>query len=289
MWFSAVNELFQFLFGCAALLCLLQARRVFYAAGLALFALALLSKESAVIWVALFALAFPAVEWRRTIWRLAPFAVLGGVALVALAVTRDYSFRFSDGSFSLHAPFWRTLPRGVLRVLWIWGIVALAGLVRYRRDRAVRLTGVVAMAWIAIALVPYGFLTYSADIPSRQTYLASAGLAVIVGLMLSRLREDRPAMSRLALALAAIMLVHNVAYLWTKKYSQFRVRAQPTEALLELARGVRGPIYVKCFPRPMVIAEEALHLGAGMALSDVETTAGEAAQRPPAGVYCGTE
>src|ERR1017187_8107164 len=44
MWFSAVNELWLFLFGMAALLCFLRRRT---AAGLALFALALLSKESA--------------------------------------------------------------------------------------------------------------------------------------------------------------------------------------------------------------------------------------------------
>jgi hypothetical protein len=294
MWFSAVNELLQFAFGCAALLCFLKARESssrwpLYLAALALFACALLSKESAIIWLPLFALTVPRTNWRSAAIRLAPFAILGALALLSLATTRDYSFRFADGSFSLHAPFWRTLPRGIFRVLWIWGFVATAALVRYRKDRALVQTAFVALAWIVIALVPYSFLTYSADIPSRQTYLASAGLAAIVGLVLARLAAEPAPGSRIAFALAALMLIHNVAYLWAKKRAQFVARAEPTEALIRLAHSTRGPIYVKCFPRPVWIAQEALHLGAGVALADIELTAEQAAQRPPAAVYCASE
>ena len=39
----------------------------------------------------------------------------------------------------------------------------------------------VALVWMGLALVPYSFLTYSTQIPSRQTYLASAGLALLAG------------------------------------------------------------------------------------------------------------
>jgi hypothetical protein len=59
-----------------------------------------------------------------------------------------------------------------------------------------------------------------------------------------------------------LILTHNVGYLWTKKRQQFLERAQPTERLLSLARSVDGPIFVKCFPPPLVPlhAEAALKL-----------------------------
>lgn len=297
MWFSAINELLQFGFGCAALLCWICGRnRVarfgwrFDLGALALFACALLSKESAVIWLPLFALTLPRDQGRSAALRLVPFAFLGALALLSLATTRDYSFRFADGSFSLHAPFWRTLPYGVFRVLWIWGVAALVAiLVRYRKDQALIETARGAFAWIVIALIPYSFLTYSANVPSRQTYLASAGLAALVGLVFAHFAAESRPPSPIVFALAAVMLIHNVGYLWTKKRAQFVARAQPTEALIRLGRSTHGPVYVKCFPRPIWIAQEALHLGAGMPLSDVETTADEAANRPPTAIFCVSE
>ena len=142
-----------------------------------LFALALLSKESAVVFCRFFfwldrspavAICCPTWRWRRWRWR-------------RWSASRDVSFRFSDGSFSLHAPFWITWPANYLRILWIWGLVAVAAVWR-RAIGALRGAALAAMVWIGIALAPYSFLTYSTRIPSRQTYLASAGLAMLVGL-----------------------------------------------------------------------------------------------------------
>lgn len=295
MWFSAINELFQFLFGCAALLCWRRARESplawpFDLAAFALFACALISKESAVIWLPLFLLATPREKWRNAAIRLLPFALLGGLALAFISATRTYSFRFADGSFSLHAPFWWTLPHGVFRVLWIWGLIAIGVLAaRYRRDQTLVVLAAAALLWIGIALLPYSFLTYSSDIPSRQTYLASAGLAVLVGLMLERLSAEGTVARRIALALAVIIVFHNVGYIWTRKMAQFQARSEPTEALIRLARSSPGPIYVKCFPRPMWIAQSALQIGAGLPPSEIETKPEETAARPPAATFCGTE
>ena len=246
MWFTAINELWMFLFGAAALLCWIQGRR----AGILFFALALLSKESAVIFLPLFLLAAPERNWRR--W--APYAVLAAAMTASIFLGR--SFRFSDGSFSLHAPFWITWPRGIGRVLWIWGWIAGA-IIWFRGDSKARRTAILSVAWIAVALVPYIFLTYSTEIPSRQTYLASVGLAMLAGLAMTLL--DR----RVVAALAVAMLIHNVGYLWVRKRGQFLERAAPTEQLIALARTVPGPIWMKCFPRIPWIAEEAVHLGAG--------------------------
>jgi hypothetical protein len=291
VWFSSIAELFQFLFGGAALLCWNLARTaqrvwLFQVAGVILFALALVSKESAIVFLLLFLLTTPPSEWRRSIMRLLPYAALAALAVVSLWASRTYSFRFSDGSFSLHAPFWITWPRGMARLLWIWGWVATAVIARYWRERELGAAAAIALAWMGVALMPYSFLTYSTEIPSRQTYLASAGLAALAGIALSRLAANHGRARTVAAVLAAAMLIHNVGYLWIKKRRQFIERAELTDQLIQLAKQKGGPVWVKCFPRPALIAEEALHLGAGIPTSDIEWSADEAARQPPAAVFC---
>jgi hypothetical protein len=83
-----------------------------------------------------------------------------------------------------------------------------------------------------------------------------------------------------------VVLLHNVGYLWTKKRSQFLERAAPTEQLIEVARRTPGPIWVRCFPRNRFIAEEAVHLGAGHASSDLVWDEAEATRRAATVVFC---
>jgi len=280
MWFSAINELLQFLFGMAALWCWLQQDRgwTVRVAGAGLFLLAILSKESAIVFLPLFLLVEPREQWRSTAVRLIPYAILAALAAASVVASRTISFRFSDGSFSLHAPFWITLPRNFLRMLWIWGLVA-AGAILWARDRSLRAAGLIALAWIAIGLAPYSFLTYSTQIASRQTYVASAGLALLVGLAMAHLISRFPARRGLVGAVAALVLLHNLGYLWTKKRNQFLERAAPTEQLIAFARRTPGPIWIRCFPRNSFIAQEAAHLGAGVAVSDLVWDEAEAARR----------
>ena len=282
MWFSAVNELWLFLFGMGALLCFLRRRT---AVGAGLFVLALLSKESAVAVLPLFLLAVPAPEWRRNLARLAPYGLLAAVAIGSILATRSYSFRFSDGSFSLHAPFWITWPHSYFRVLWIWGLAA-GGAILAARDGGLRRSALVALAWIGLALAPYSFLTYSTEIPSRQTYVASAGLAMLFGLAMAYWWEKLQMRRRWLAAMMALVVAHNVGYLWFRKRPQFLARAAPTEQLIALARRTPGPIWVRCFPRVDYIAKEAAHLGAGYAPGNLVWTREEAERRHATAVFC---
>jgi hypothetical protein len=273
MWFAAINEPLMFLFGMGALLCWLKARAhprpiALECAGVALYGLALLSKESAVVFPALLFLAAPR-EWRR----LAPYAALAALAVVSAAATRDTSFRFTDGSFSVAAPFWITWPKNIARVLWIWGWVSL--LIRPFGGAKLR-----ALVWIGIALAPYSFLTYSSEIPSRQTYLASAGLVFLFGLAMARIPR------RWLTAAVAILLIHNIGYLWIRKRAQILERAAPTEQLIRLARETNGPIWVRCFPTNRYIAREAVRLGAGRSPDDLVWTAEEAVRRNAQVQFC---
>jgi len=267
MWFSAISELLMFLFGMAALLCWKRSRVL----SLLLFALALISKESAIIFLPLFALR---IGWRRD---LLPYALLTAVAIVSIAVSRATSFRFSDGSFSLHAPFYITWPRSYFRELWIWGWIALIFL--WAQTRRVQW---LPLVWIGIALIPYSFLTYQTAIPSRQTYLASAGLAWLVGEAFVLLPDSR----RLQATLLVAIVAHNFGILWIRKRAQFLERARPTQELIAFARSTPGPIWVRCFPEAEIIAREAVHLGADQLPSILIWTEAEAAQSKPAATFC---
>jgi hypothetical protein len=281
MWFSAISELLMFLFGLGALWCWCRAEPLadargsegasiedrsallWEACGVLLFAGALLSKESAIALLPLFLLVIEPADWRRRLPHLAPHGLLSLGALASIAQSRTNSFRFSDGSFSLHAPFWITWPHSYARLLWVWGWPAALVLLFVVRPAQRRSVLVVAL-WMGISLAPYSFLTYSTEIPSRQTYLASAGLALLVGLALAQYANRR-----IAGMVLCVMLVHNTAYLWTKKHRQFVERATPTSQLLEFARRTPGPIRMQCFPLPGIVAEEAVRLGAGRSPGDL--------------------
>jgi hypothetical protein len=275
MWYSASAETLMCAFGLAGLWCWIRCidqrgGAAWYAAALALFTLALLSKESAVVLAVLYWL--PVHAGRST--RRARVLWLGFVALALADVllifgARGSSFRFHDGSFSLSAPFWLTLPVSFVRLFWFWGVLALA-VVLLLRVRPYRQLLVIAGVWAALALVPYSFLTYMHRVPSRQTYLASVGLAWVFAAGFrafeGRLRLHR---SEVLAAVALVVIAVNVQYLWTKKRAQFAERAAPTQALLELARKTPGPIFMHCYPGPGLVYEAALRVETGRPATDL--------------------
>jgi hypothetical protein len=146
------------------------------------------------------------------------------------------------------------------RLLWFWGLLALLALAAWGARKWRRLLNLAGL-WIPITLLPYSFLTYVPRVPSRHTYLASAGLALIVAAGFLAFRERVEKSHRWAVALAAILIVvHNCGYLWTRKHAQYLERAAPTERLVEFARQREGPVYVHCFPYAFVTAEYAVRL-----------------------------
>ena len=266
MWYSGTAELLMFLFGTLSLLC--WARVVdkkgnwkWYAASLLSFAAALLSKESAVVFAALLVLPMlgSRAARRALLWWL-PFGALAVADQWLILSSRAYSFRFHDGSFSFTAPFYITLPVSCARLLWPWGLLALLVLFVLRAKQHRQVVRVAAL-WIVLSFLPYSFLTYMHRIPSRQTYLASLGLAWIVAsgfwALQSRMRLHR---SAVVVAAAVIVLASNIGYIWTKKRQQFADRAAPVEALVALAQKTNGPIYMRSFPDPQMVYESALRM-----------------------------
>ena len=256
MWYAALPELLAFTFGISSLLCFLvwvQSRSVWsYLGSVVLFVLALLSKESVVALVPLMAGAL-LYEGRRKLWKrtpaIAPFAALSVLYFLLAFGSRETHLHFNDGTFSLAAPFWIVVRNSVGRLLWVWGLLAIAALLFWRAWRWRTVLGIAAV-WMIVTLLPYSFLTYMPRVPSRHTYFASVGLCFIVAAGLLELwrRAGARQKSWVAVALGAVILTSEVAYIWTKKHEQFVRRAAPTEQLVSIVDRTFGPVYLKCFP-----------------------------------------
>ena len=281
MWFSAINELLMFLFGMASLWCWRSAPDgakpawLKELAGVVLFALALLSKESAIFLLPLFvlvvepdAVARAGCRASRRIW----FWSLLGVA--SIAQSRSNSFRFTDGSFSLHAPFWLTWPHSFARLLWIWGWPAAAGPLRLRRCAIpASRTGGAGVDWNRARALQFPDLFHADSEPPGLPGKCGTRPAGRSRARHSTRDGGSPP------PCFALMLLHNTVYLWTKKRAQFVERAAPTDRLIDFARRTPGAIWVQCFPLPPIVAEEAVRLAAGRSPSALVWSAGAAREQ----------
>jgi hypothetical protein len=289
IWYAALPELLVFFFGMSAFLCWVmwiqveRSRPAWYAGALACFVLALLSKESAVAATALMLLAgiVERVRVRRLVIAIAPFALLSAAYFVWGYAARNTHQHFNDGTFSLSAPVIEVMVRSMTRLIGLWGGLALAALAVWKAKHRVRLLWI-AVSWMAISLLPYSFLVYMPRVPSRHTYLASVGLAIIVaaGFVELQRRTQGPRSPALLLA-AAAMVAHQCTYLWLTKQPQFEERARPTEEVLRLADQGRSAIYVKCFPYGTEVAERALRILRPGAETRTRVVAGGAAAAHP--------
>lgn len=263
-WYSAAMETLLFFFGVAALICFIEWLRGggprYYALALIAFVLAAFSKESAYIFVALMIL--PAFEMsrgapgirRKAVLGLLPFAAIAAGFVVWIALGRIGNMRFQDGSFAVTPHFFIVMAESLGRLLFVWGLIAMAALGAFRAKEYLPLV-IYSLLWMILGLIPYSFLTYLDRVPSRHTYLPSVGLALIVAAAMVCV-WDRLG-GKAVLAIAAIVLMVNVAILWRKKADQYRARALPTDMLINAVRHASGPIHIRCFPYIPIVAESA--------------------------------
>ena len=263
MWYSAVMETLLFLFGVGAVVLFIQWLNgkgwIYYGLAIVSFGLALFSKESGYIFAALMVL--PVVEMRKRSFGLLPFVLIGLGYVWWIASGRLNNPRFGDGSFALTSQFPLVLGESFGRLLFIWGLLALAGLAIFRAREYVSLS-VYAILWMLLGLLPYSFLTYMSRVPSRHTYLASVGLALLVAGAMVCVWERLG--GRAVLVIAALILMTNVTILWRKKADQYRTRALPTDMLINAVRHAQGPVHIRCYPYIPLVAEAAAREFGGM-------------------------
>ncbi|MFB3827848.1 MAG: hypothetical protein ACE15B_13840 [Bryobacteraceae bacterium] len=264
IWYSALPELLVFTFIAAAFLFWIRwlQRGAWWccAGALMAFALALLSKESgaAFVGLALLPVVVERARWKR--WA-APWVAMTAIAAgyaAAIYYARDNHLFFYDGTFELQSGFLLVLWNSTGRMLWFWGALSLLVLAAHRA-REYRRLAALAAGWAVIAFLPYSFITYMPRVPSRHTYLASLALSWIVAAAALVLWRNH---KRAAAVLGAVLVLHNAGYVWMRKHAQFAERAEPTERLVEFARGVRGPVNVHCFTYGLDAARWAVRVGA---------------------------
>lgn len=263
MWYAAVHELVLFFFSLCFVMCwtrwLRRGDKLAYAGAAASFGLALLSKEPAVVLVPLALLmAIGERQLRRGFLAVLPLAATSALYAYGIFINKPVHLHQNDGTFSLSAPFYLTWVNSMGRMLWLWGLLSLIGLTVWKGWNTNRRLIVSATVWAGLTLLPFCFLTYMPRIPSRHTYLASAGLALLVAAgfttFLHRFGRYRWAVP----LLATILVAHHCGYLWTKKRQQFLARAEATELLLSVARTGVDRINIRCFPYGPQVAEAAI-------------------------------
>lgn len=265
IWSAALHDLVVTLF---AVLCLLvfalalESRRTrLLWLSFALFVCALYSKESA---AALPAMIFAVWwldgrRWRAPLWLIAAMSAATVLYAAATFAAAGHHLHLNDGTFSWRAPFPLTIALSLWRMLLPWGLLAVAVVVM--RDWRFALT---SLAFAALALAPYGFLTYMNRVPSRHTYWAGVAIALLIG----RAFADLPS-RRLALVLAVAYALHNPLYLWTRKLEQYRLRAQPTEEFLQWAGQGGAPAVLDCAPYRTEVFDSAARVRLGWSRDSV--------------------
>lgn len=266
IWYAALPEQLVFFFTLIAFLCWIEwwqegSRRAYWGA-MAAFVLALLSKESAVVFCGLAVLPLLATwrRWREMVWPLLPFVALSLGYFALNAMAKSEHLHWNDGTFRLGWHFIPVILNSSARILWIWGGLALVVLALARHKVNWLLVGI-AGAWMLITLLPYSFVGYMPRVPSRHVYFAMVGRALILAVALMVVWQYR----RVTVSLAALFLIWNTGYIAFYKQGQFAARANVTERLVEEARKLNGTAYaVECFPHAPELAELALQQRLGL-------------------------
>ncbi len=269
-WYSALPDQLVLLFALAAIACWrrwCQGEGItWWNLALVAFTLALGSKESAVTIPGLLA---GAAVWmglpaRRWITALTPFGLLSAAYFLASYAARENHLHFNDGTFALGWHFPGVILRSTFRMLWPWGIAALAVLVATRRQHP-RALGVTLMVsgWIALTLLPYSFLTYMPFVPSRHTYPASLAAALVLAMGIVAAQQRWRWKLRVVAAVVIAFTVTEWGYLWTRKFRQYQQRGEPTEILRTITAGRPGELHLACSVYPANMLESMFRLTAG--------------------------
>jgi len=304
VWIAALPELLVFFFVLISiltwLLALARRSQVYAALSFGAFVLALLSKESAVavIPVAAAIWFWERRDWRRDWqrdwqreWRAPLFWLAGMTACSVLYATGIFvasatHLHLNDGTFSFGAPFLFVLAKSIWRTLLPWGWVSLAVILTLSRLRHLRIVWL-SLFWMVATLLPYSFLTYMDRVPSRHTYLASLGLALLIAGAFVALRPALPRFGPWPAYLFALVIgAQSLFYLWTKKLDQYSRRVEPTERFLRFAaESPELPVRIVCAPYGFEAFRYAAHIRLGTELAFVSSPSQTV---PPPGerAYC---
>jgi len=227
MWLAAMNETLSACFMLLTTICWFRGRRALAAFA---FIAALFSKESAVMLVLL----LPLVETNRTkqvawrdYWILALPAMLFSIFFI---LTLSANFQLTHGTYALGPRGLVVLFKSLHRLVWPWGYLVIVLMLLSQRGRLNRHVADWALL-IPLAMLPYMFVRYTTNIPSRQTYLASMLFLPLLAAGVLCLKQKV-----LRAGLIVAFIGFNIRYMWIVKDAQMEARALPTTALVKALR-----------------------------------------------------
>lgn len=272
IWYAALPEQLVFFFTLIAFLCWIQwwqeGSKKAYAGAMGAFVLALLSKESAVVFCGLAVLPLLAERqrWREMLLPLLPFVAISAIYFAMNALAKSDHLHWNDGTFRLGWHFIPVLLNSSARIFWIWGGLGLIVLALARKQVNWVVVGIAA-AWMLVTLLPYSFVGYMPRVPSRHVYLAMVGRSLILAIALGVIWQYR----RVTAMVASLFVIWNTTYVSVYKQEQFTARASVTERLVEEASKLKGSAFeVDCFPHAPELAEFALSQRLGIDLDKVK-------------------
>jgi hypothetical protein len=283
VWIAAVHDLLLFGFAMSSLLCwihwLWERRSKWLYASLALFLLALASKESAVVLPALILGAWwiERSKVRKDLGVVAvAFAASVGYTLLVFQAS-DHHLHLHDGTFSLNAPVVANVIRTLFLIWMPWGFLAALYLLWKRRGREL----FAALTFSVVVLLPYCFLTHSLAAPSRHRYWASVAVAFLLASAFDALRSSsRRAGPIAAWAGAAVLVLSGPLWLLPEERVQYLNRAAVTEDFLQFARSQQSPVWVGKTPLRAEVYDSAARIALGWKPGEVRSVEDE---MPPAG------
>ena len=228
MWLAAMNETLSVFFILLTLMYWFRGRHAHAALA---FTAALFSKESAVMLIVVLPLVETnrgkQVAW-RDYWILALPPMMYSVFFM---LTLSVNFQITHGTYAVSSRALLVLFKSLHRLVWPWGYLTLAVVFMSARSRLNRR----ALDWallIPFAMLPYIFVRYTTNIPSRQTYLASAVFLSLLAAGMLSLKQKA-----VRVGLIAAFIGFNIVYIWSVKDAQMEARALPTTALVESLKG----------------------------------------------------
>ncbi len=277
MWYSALPDLLAFTFSLAAVHGYLSwldghpaGSWMAYGGAVVSFILGLLSKESAAAALAFLALVllFDSRSKRVHWLALLPLTAVTLIYTWLIFKAGPNHLHLRDGTFTFGWQAMGVLLNSYARLLWIWGIVSavMIGLLRPRLA-AIRQTVGFGLLWMVPALAPYCFLSYMGTVPSRHTYLANLGVALLIGVAGYSLHcRWGKTHAWIIGVLAVVVFLHNTGYIWLVKKPAFIVRAEYTEQLIDQAmHSADSPLRISnsTFPFSTELAHDAILIRTG--------------------------
>jgi hypothetical protein len=243
MWLAAINESLLALFVLLTLICWLKGR---YGWSTLCYGLALFSKESAVITLAL----VPLVNIYRKEKPLprAYFLLCTPTLLFAAIFLWEWksNFLISNGFYGFGPQAAVVLLKSLHRLLWPWFYVAMVVVRLANKSWPTLKTWAAGLLCTCVVMLPYIFMTYQTSLPSRQVYLASAVLMTLIAILIRSVSR-----LRLQSVFVVVFVGFNIYYLWLKKDSQFLQRAAPTTQMLSVLRSHQPERFrIAGFPYP---------------------------------------